>query len=77
MLAFCAFARSLGLRGKVLSPNPNPKNKDLRARNKALKHIIIYKNPEDGKWMEQYGENQREITKGLLDENLFDEGKDD
>jgi len=27
--------------------------------------------------MEQYGENQREITKGLLDEDLFDEGKDD
>ncbi len=43
---------------------------------KALKHIIIYKNPEDGKWMECYGENQREIMKRLLGNGLFDEEKD-
>jgi hypothetical protein len=48
---------------------------------KAMKHVIIYKNAEDGKWMEHYEERQKEALKKLTEngyfEDLFKEKKDD
>lgn len=47
---------------------------------KALKHVVIYRNTEDGKLMEQYEKCQREalerLSKDGLFEDLFDEKKD-
>lgn len=43
------------------------------SRYSAIRHVAIYRSPEDAEYMEKHGEAAREFTKMLEEKGFFDE----